>query len=111
MLGTFDNFDEPRLTSVIVLTLTYAPTHHFLSVPSLHCNHTAAARGEPRHDQRILCGVYGPYVLERCISQSEQSMWRCVQSSPESGDDENELACVIRPNMNVSDRTFGCYVK
>ena len=66
----------------------------------------AAARGAPRHDQRSLSGVYDAYVLERyssesedtttdilerCISQSEKSIWRCVKSSRESGDDENEL--------------------
>ena len=61
---------------------------------------TAAARGAPRHDQRSLSEVYDTYVLERCvseseditidilercISQSEESTWRCVKSSRESG--------------------------
>jgi len=32
---------------------------------------TAAARGAPRHDQRSLSGVYDTYVLERCMSESE----------------------------------------
>ena len=78
--------------------------------PLEEINGTAAARGAPRHDQRILSGVYGAYVLERCssesedttidilercISQSEISMWRCVKSSRESGDDESELGCGI----------------
>jgi len=36
-------------------------------------------------------------------------MWRCVKSSRESGDDESELGCGIRPKMNVSDRIFGCF--
>jgi len=85
---------------------------------------TAAARGAPRHDQRSLSGVYDTYVLERCmseseditadilercISQSEKSIWRCVKSSRESGEDKNELGCGIRPKMNVSDRIFGCF--
>ena len=42
-------------------------------------------------------------ILERCISQSEKSIWRCVKSSRESGEDKNELGCGIRPKMNVSD--------
>ena len=88
----------------------------------------AAARGAPRHDQRSLSGVYDSTtpmryayvlercssesedtttdILERCISQPEKSVWRCVKSSRENGDDENELGCGIRPKMNVSDRIF-----
>ena len=48
-------------------------------------------------------------ILERCISQSEKSIWQCVKSSRESGQDKNELGCGIRPKMNVSDRIFGCF--
>ena len=48
-------------------------------------------------------------ILKRCISQSEKSIWRCVKSSHESGEDKNELGCGIRPKMNVSDRIFGCF--
>ena len=47
-------------------------------------------------------------ILERCISQSDKSIWRCVKSSRESGEDKNELGCGIWPKMNVSDRIFGC---
>ena len=86
--------------------------------------YTAAARAAPRHDQRSLSGVYDAYVPERCISESEdttidirercisqpeRSAWRCVKSSSESREDENELGCGIRPKMNVSDRIFGCF--
>ena len=48
-------------------------------------------------------------ILERCISQSEKGIRRCVKSSRESGEDKNELGCGIRPKMNVSDRIFGCF--
>ena len=48
-------------------------------------------------------------ILERCISQSEKCIWRCVKSSRESGEDKNELGCGIRPKMNVSDLIFGCF--
>ena len=106
------------LSTIARLKIICSPILPFRSIP------TAAARGAPRHDQRSLSGVYDAYVLERCssesedttidilercISQPEISMWRCVKSSRENGDDESELGCGIRPKMNVSDRIFGCF--
>ena len=48
-------------------------------------------------------------ILERYISESEQSIWRCVKSSPESVGGENELECEIRLKLSASDRIFGCF--